>query len=203
MKVLWERPIAKSSRLLGVGRRAVFLGGDEISALDLKTRNLSVGDAGARRQPAGRVLVRPDGLWQLTPRGIYEIDPDIGRRPADLPRRRPRAPRGRPVADRSTSCWPSPTGRSRPIRGAARRRRPATHEYSRGPRIGVLGRSSVDAWRWSSSAWSAPAHGQFFGRTVGAGGPANIEGFTVAGKGAVAARPTCWRSTSRSPPPPS
>ncbi len=26
----------------------------------------------------GRVLVRPDGLWQLTPRGIYEIDPKSG-----------------------------------------------------------------------------------------------------------------------------
>jgi hypothetical protein len=24
------------------------------------------------------VLVRPDGLWQLTSRGIYEIDPDTG-----------------------------------------------------------------------------------------------------------------------------
>ena len=25
-----------------------------------------------------RVLVRPDGLWQLTSRGIYEIDPASG-----------------------------------------------------------------------------------------------------------------------------
>jgi hypothetical protein len=25
-----------------------------------------------------RVLVRTDGLWQLTPRGIYEIDPATG-----------------------------------------------------------------------------------------------------------------------------
>ncbi len=78
MKVLWERPVAKSSRLLGVGRRAVFLGGDEISALDLKTRAL----LWATRVPGdslqARVLVRPDGLWQLTPRGIYEIDPDTG-----------------------------------------------------------------------------------------------------------------------------
>jgi outer membrane protein assembly factor BamB len=78
MKALWERPVAKSSRLLGIGRRAVFLGGDEISALDLKTRTL----LWATRVPGAsfqsRVLVGPDGLWQLTPRGIYEIDPDNG-----------------------------------------------------------------------------------------------------------------------------
>ena len=78
MKVSWERPLAKASRLLGVGRRAVFVGGDEISALDLKTRTL----LWATRVPGGslqgRVLVRPEGLWQLTSRGIYEIDPDTG-----------------------------------------------------------------------------------------------------------------------------
>jgi uncharacterized protein YggE len=34
-----------------------------------------------------------------------------------------------------------------------------------------------------------PVHGQFFPPSGGAGGPANIEGLTVAGKGAVAARP--------------
>jgi outer membrane protein assembly factor BamB len=78
LKMLWDRPVARSTRLLGVGRRAVFLGGDEISALDLKTRTL----LWATRVPGGslqaRVLVRPDGLWQLTSRGIYEIDPDTG-----------------------------------------------------------------------------------------------------------------------------
>jgi len=70
--------VAKSSRLLGVGRRAVFLGGDEVSALDLETRTL----LWATRVPGGslqgRVLVRPEGLWQMTSRGIYEIDPDSG-----------------------------------------------------------------------------------------------------------------------------
>ncbi len=40
MKVLWERPITKASRLLGVDDNAVFLGGAELSALDLKTRKL-------------------------------------------------------------------------------------------------------------------------------------------------------------------
>jgi outer membrane protein assembly factor BamB len=79
MKVLWERPVAKSSRVIGVGKRAVFLGGDELSAIDLKTRALMW----ASRLPGDsrheRVLVRSDGLWQLTSRGIFELDPDTGR----------------------------------------------------------------------------------------------------------------------------
>jgi outer membrane protein assembly factor BamB len=78
MKVLWERPIAKATRLLGSDDRAVFLGGAELGAMDLKSRAL----LWATRLPGGssesRVLVRPDGLWQLTSRGIYEIDPASG-----------------------------------------------------------------------------------------------------------------------------
>ena len=78
MKVLWERPITKASRLLGVIDRTVFFGGAEISAMDLETRKL----IWATRLPNGsmdsRVLVRPDGLWQVTSRGIYEIDPKSG-----------------------------------------------------------------------------------------------------------------------------
>jgi outer membrane protein assembly factor BamB len=78
MKVLWDRPIAKATRLLGTDGRALFLGGAELSALDLKTRSL----LWATHLPGGsndtRVLVRPDGIWQLTSRGIYEIDPASG-----------------------------------------------------------------------------------------------------------------------------
>ncbi len=78
MKVLWERPISKSSRVLGTDGRVVFFGGPEISAMDLKTKEL----LWATRIPGGslesRVLVRPEGIWQLTPRGIFEIDPKSG-----------------------------------------------------------------------------------------------------------------------------
>ena len=46
--------------------------------MDLKSRAL----LWATRLPGGsmenRVLVRPDGLWQLTSRGIYEVDPASG-----------------------------------------------------------------------------------------------------------------------------
>ncbi len=78
MKVLWNRPIEKATRLLGVHERTAFLGGTEISAMDLQTRAL----LWATRLPNGslnaRVLVRPDGVWQLTPRGIFELDPKSG-----------------------------------------------------------------------------------------------------------------------------
>jgi outer membrane protein assembly factor BamB len=78
MKVLWERPITKASRLLGVDDNAVYLGGDELCALDLKTRKLLWATRLPNGSMEGSVLVRPDGLWQLTPRGIFEIDPRSG-----------------------------------------------------------------------------------------------------------------------------
>jgi outer membrane protein assembly factor BamB len=78
MKVLWERPITKASRLVGVDESAVYLGGDELSAVDLKTRKLLWATRVPNGSMDGRVLVRPDGLWQLTARGIYEIDPRSG-----------------------------------------------------------------------------------------------------------------------------
>ena len=66
----------------------------------------------------GRVLVRPDGIWQLTPRGVFEIDPRSGERPADLPRRRPGAVGGDlfltdrllvAVSNRTISAYPRRT----------------------------------------------------------------------------------------------
>jgi outer membrane protein assembly factor BamB len=78
MKVLWERPISKGSRLLAADDSTVYLGGDEISAIDLKSRSL----LWSTRVPGGcataRVLVRKEAIWQSTPRGIIELDPKTG-----------------------------------------------------------------------------------------------------------------------------
>jgi outer membrane protein assembly factor BamB len=78
MKVLWERPISKGSRLLAADLNTVYLGGDEISAIDLKSRSL----LWATRVPGGCatacVLVRKEAIWQSTPRGIIELDPKTG-----------------------------------------------------------------------------------------------------------------------------
>ncbi len=78
LKVLWDRPITKSARLLGGDDRVVYFGGAEPRAVDLQSRKLLWATRVAGDSMQGRVLVRPDGLWQLTPRGIYEIDPKTG-----------------------------------------------------------------------------------------------------------------------------
>jgi tetratricopeptide (TPR) repeat protein len=78
MKGLWERPISKSSRLLGADDRVAFFGGPEISAMDLKSRELLWATRVPGESLSSRVLVRPDGIWQLTSRGVFEIDPGSG-----------------------------------------------------------------------------------------------------------------------------
>jgi outer membrane protein assembly factor BamB len=79
MKVVWDRPIAKSARLLGVDETTLYLGGPELGALDLRTRSLRWTTPLPGGSYDGRLLVRRDGLWQLTPRGIFEVDPQSGR----------------------------------------------------------------------------------------------------------------------------
>ncbi|WP_246196524.1 outer membrane protein assembly factor BamB family protein [Aquisphaera giovannonii] len=79
MKLAWERPIAKSARLLGVDDATLYLGGPELAALDLKGRSLRWTAPLPGGCHDGRLLVRRDGLWQLTPRGIFEVDPQTGR----------------------------------------------------------------------------------------------------------------------------
>ena len=78
MKVLWERPIAKSARLLGADEGALFLGGPEISAIDRKTKTLLWATCLPGGSTESQVLILPGGLWQLTPRGIFELDPKSG-----------------------------------------------------------------------------------------------------------------------------
>ncbi len=78
MKVLWDRPIAKTARMVGIVDQTLFLGGAEICALDLTTKQLRWATQLPGASNEARVLVRPDGLWQLTPRGIFELDPRTG-----------------------------------------------------------------------------------------------------------------------------
>ena len=63
MKVLWDRPITKASRLLGVDASAVYFGGAELSAVDLKSRRLLWATRVPGGSMEGQVLVSPDGLW--------------------------------------------------------------------------------------------------------------------------------------------
>jgi outer membrane protein assembly factor BamB len=79
MKVMWDRPIAKSARLIGVEDTSLYLGGPELGALDLRTRSLRWTTPLPGGSNDGCLLVRRDGLWQLTSRGIFEVDPQTGR----------------------------------------------------------------------------------------------------------------------------
>ncbi len=79
LKVTWDRPIGKTARLIGFDDGALYLGGPELGALDRKTRSLRWSTPMPGGSDDGRLLVRPDGLWQLTPRGIFEVDPGSGR----------------------------------------------------------------------------------------------------------------------------
>jgi outer membrane protein assembly factor BamB/TolA-binding protein len=79
MKLVWDRPIARSARLLGFDDQAVYLGGPDLGALDRQTRTLRWSTPMPGGSEEVRALVRPDGLWQLTHRGIYEVDPKSGR----------------------------------------------------------------------------------------------------------------------------
>jgi outer membrane protein assembly factor BamB len=78
MAVRWERPIAKSTRLLGTDGRNAYLGGAELGSLDLATRALRWATRLPGGSASGKVLARPEGIWQLTPRGVFELDPKDG-----------------------------------------------------------------------------------------------------------------------------
>jgi outer membrane protein assembly factor BamB len=78
MTVLWERPIAKSSRLLGADDKVAFLGGPELGAIDLKTKELLWSTHLPNGSLEARVVARSDGIWQFTPRGVFEIDSKSG-----------------------------------------------------------------------------------------------------------------------------
>jgi outer membrane protein assembly factor BamB len=77
-KVAWERPIARSTRLLSAGAGALYLGGPELTEMDLKTRALGWSSRLPGGSLKGKVLARPEGIWQLTSRGIFEVDPKTG-----------------------------------------------------------------------------------------------------------------------------
>ena len=205
MKVLWERPITKSSRLLGVDDRAIYFGGSELSALDLKTRQL----LWATRLPGGslegRVLVRPDGLWQLTPRGIFEIDPrsgavrrifrgkDLGASWGDL------ALTDRwllAVSNRTISAYPRRASGDGDVQSwrpcDLQRKGFEMMRSSELPRGVEFHKSAVAAIVLAvvMLAPGRPSRAQFFdGHGESVPREQNIEGFTVTGKGHAAAKP--------------
>ena len=77
-KVLWSRPVSANAVLCGVDNERVYLGGEEITAYDLKTQQL----LWSKPLPTATGCVTPimtaDRIYQFTPRGIYELDKASG-----------------------------------------------------------------------------------------------------------------------------
>ncbi|HZZ28824.1 MAG TPA: PQQ-binding-like beta-propeller repeat protein [Pirellulales bacterium] len=72
-KVLWNRPVSQNAVLAGVDRERIYLGGEEITAYDLKTQQLLWSKPVAMGTSWVRPLMTADRIYQFTPRGIYEI----------------------------------------------------------------------------------------------------------------------------------
>ena len=122
MKVLWERPITKASRLLGVDDNAVYLGGDELSAVDSEDAEALVGDTrsgrqhGRARAGAARRPLATDARAAST--RSTPVRATCGGSSAARTWASSAATCCSPIA----GCWRSPIGRSPPI--PAGRRQP-------------------------------------------------------------------------------
>ncbi len=77
-KLLWSRPISSTAVLAGVDQERMYLAGEELAAIDLKTRKL----LWSTRAPIATSWVHPlltrGRLYQFTPRGIFEVDTATG-----------------------------------------------------------------------------------------------------------------------------
>jgi len=74
----FKRPVGGPAMLIGVDKDRLFLGGDEIAAVDLKTQKLLWATKVPIATPWTRAIMTHDRLFQFTPRGIFEIDKASG-----------------------------------------------------------------------------------------------------------------------------
>ncbi len=72
-KLLWERPVSESAMLIGLDKDNIYLGGEEVLAIDLESQRLRW----AARVPIATGWTRPlmteDYIYQFTPRGVFEL----------------------------------------------------------------------------------------------------------------------------------
>lgn len=73
-KLLWKRPVGESSMLIGVDAENIYLGGEEVLAIELASQKLRW----ATRLPVGTGWIKPvltkRFVYQFTPRGVFELD---------------------------------------------------------------------------------------------------------------------------------
>jgi outer membrane protein assembly factor BamB len=77
-KVLWKRPVSESAMLIGIDAENVYLGGEEVLAIELKSQRLRW----ATRLPIATGWIKPllsdHYVYQFTQRGVFELDKQNG-----------------------------------------------------------------------------------------------------------------------------
>ena len=76
--IAWTRPVNQSAMIIGVDSDRLYLGGEELMAIDLKSRDLKW----STKFPLGTGWIRPlmtdHRLYQFTPRAVFEINKSNG-----------------------------------------------------------------------------------------------------------------------------
>ena len=78
-KVLWSRPVPKTSNFIGADEQRFYLGGEEISAFDLATRKIIWSVQVNLGTSYCSQLLTNDRIFHFSSRGIYEIDKQNGK----------------------------------------------------------------------------------------------------------------------------
>lgn len=76
--LIWNRPVAKSSVLIGADAARLYMGGEELTAYDLKTQELVWAAQLPRSASWSQPLLTKNRLYQFTSRGVCEIDKSNG-----------------------------------------------------------------------------------------------------------------------------
>ena len=77
-KVLWHRPVPRKATLIGVDDERFYLGGEDISAFDLKTRKILWSVNAQFGTTWARPLMTEGRIYHFSLRGIYEIEKKTG-----------------------------------------------------------------------------------------------------------------------------
>lgn len=78
-KVLWHRPVPKIATLIGVDDKRLYLGGEEICAIDLSTRKMLWSMQVNLGTSYSTPLMTDRRIYHFSNRGIYEIDKATGK----------------------------------------------------------------------------------------------------------------------------
>jgi hypothetical protein len=77
-KLVWNRPVANSSILVGADDAQVYLGGEELTAYNLKTQELVWATRLPRAVDWSLPRVTANRIYQFTSRGVCEVDKKTG-----------------------------------------------------------------------------------------------------------------------------